>query len=337
MIINKRKIGPGEPPYIIAELSGNHMGRIDKLAYLMGLAFGSGADAVKIQCYTADSLTIKSDRADFTIKDGPWRGRTLYELYEKACTPPELVEEAFRLAKRYGTTVFASVFDEKGLELLEKLECPAYKIASMELVDVPLIEKVAATRKPIILSTGMADIYEIFGALDKCFTVPHALLHCVSGYPTKVEDANLSRMAGLPTKIRGLSDHTLGWEVPVAATAMGACIIEKHICVSRDDPVEDAAFSLMPEEFREMSEKVRAIWAATQAPKNTQDEDASRQLRRSLYVTADIKKGEAFTKANVRSIRPAYGLPPKELPNVLGKFAARDLERGTALTRNLIT
>ncbi len=337
MIINGRKIGPGQPPYVIAEISGNHEGSYEKAAHLMGLAAWAGADAVKIQCYTADSLTIDCDKPDFVIKNGPWQGRSLHKLYRKTQTPPDLVTGIFHLAKQYGQTVFSSVFDEDGLDLLESLGCPAYKIASMEIVDLPLIRAVVKTGKPIIISTGMATYDEVNEATWAALQVPHAVLHCVSGYPTQPENFNLMRMPKLGCKIYGISDHTLGSTIPVAAVALGANIIEKHICVSRQDDTEDSAFSLEPEEFKQMCEAVRATWMALREPKSTSAEDSSRQLRRSLYVVEDVKKGERFTSENIRSIRPSYGLPPRELPDVLGMVASQDIERGTPLTAYLIT
>lgn len=337
MIINDRKIGPGEPPYIIAEISGNHGGSFDKACFLMGLAAGAGADAVKLQAYTPDTITLDSDKDDFIVKDGPWKGVNLHELYKKTHTPWEWFPALFEMGKNYGQTVFASVFDKTSVDMLEELDCPAYKIASMEITDIPLIEYVASKGKPMILSMGMASWSEVQNALDEVDLdcVPRATLHCVSGYPSNVEDYNLHAMRKY-TKIHGVSDHTLGWEIPVAATALGAHIIEKHLCVSRQDKVEDAAFSLEPEEFKQMCKAVRNIWRGLQQKERPEIEQSSRQLRRSLYVTADMKKGDVFTEANVRSIRPGYGLPPIMLPEVLGQCATRDIERGSALKESMV-
>jgi len=335
VIINGRKIGPGEPPYMIAEISGNHQGSFEKAAYLMGLAAGAGADAVKIQCYTADSLTIDSDGSDFIIKEGPWKGRKLHELYRKAQTPPGLVESIFHLAKQYGQTVFSSVFDKTGLELLESLECPAYKIASMEIVDIPLIKAVARTGKPLIISTGMASEEEIDAAMVAAGNNATALA-CISGYPTPVAEADL-RKIGRSHFVTGISDHTVGVEIPIAATALGASIIEKHFCVSREDDIEDAEFSMEPEEFKGMCKTVRDTWTAINTPRAPTSQESSKQFRRSLYVVENMEAGEIFTNENVRSIRPAYGLPPKELPKILGKHTIRRLKRGQALTWEMIS
>lgn len=333
MIIDGRKIGPGQPPYIVAEMSGNHCGDYNKMGYLMGLALGAGADAVKIQCYTPDTITLDSWNDDFIIKDGPWKNKRLYDLYKKTHTPLEWLPDLFAMASRYGFTLFASAFDKTSVDILEKLKCPAYKIASMEIVDIPLIEYVASKGKPMILSTGMATVDEIHCALSAASTIPCATLHCVSGYPAEIGEYNLQDMKRY-TKICGISDHTTGWEIPVAVTALGAHIIEKHICISRKDDTEDAAFSLEPEEFKKMTEAVKAIYKAThESP--APSEQSSFQLRRSLYITADMKVGDVFTEANVRSIRPGYGMAPKELPNVLGKTAACDIEKGEALTREM--
>lgn len=312
----------------------------------MGLALGAGADAVKLQCYTPDNITLDCDKPDFIIKDGPWKDRKLHELYQKAHTPLEWFPDLFALAKRYGYPLFASVFDKSSVDLLESLGCPAYKIASMEITDIPLIKYAVATGKPLIISTGMASSSEMLYAAMSAGT-NFALLHCISGYPSSIEEANLWKVNGLlglfePPRSVGISDHSPGWEIPVAATAMGACLIEKHIKTGaeglqwKDSPVsEDEAFSLTPGEFREMCKAVRSVWKAMQ-PSEAKSEESSRQLRRSLYVTANMKTGEVFTDSNVRSIRPAYGLPPKELRNILGKTASQDIERGTALAWELI-
>lgn len=334
MKINNREINSLNPPYIVAEISGNHGGDIDMAILMMGMAMGVDADAVKFQAYTPDTLTMNSNNPDFIIKDGPWKGRTLYELYQKAHTPFEWFPTLFEVAKRHGQTVFASVFDKSSVDMLEKLDCPAYKIASMEIVDTNLIKYAADTGKPMIISTGMASSTEILGAVLNT-RAGSALLHCVSGYPTSIENANLPQMMHLKKHYGGdhpigISDHTLGSEIPVAATVLGVQIIEKHLCKSRSDKIEDADFSLEPEEFRDMVKSVKGIWKAMQ-PSDSPEQESSRQLRRSLYVVKDIKRGEKFTEQNVRSIRPGYGMPPNQLRNVLGKKAVEYIPAGTKL------
>jgi pseudaminic acid synthase len=338
MKIAGREIGPGHPPYIIAEISCNHRGDIREARALIAQAKQAGADAVKFQAYTADTITLDCDNPDFIIKDGPWKGRKLYELYSETQTPLDWFPALFDCARENDITAFASVFDRSSVDALEKLDCPAYKIASMEIVDIPLIKYAAKTGKPLIISTGMAHYGEIADAVDAGGGIDNvAVLHCISGYPSEVAESNLHRMSGLmnPRRHIGISDHTLGWEVPVAATALGACIIEKHLNLSPSNGSEDAAFSLAPIEFKLMTYKVRQIWQAMQ-PSEAKSEESSRQLRRSLYVVSDIKAGELFTEQNVRSIRPSYGLPPKNLPDILGQRASKDIKRGTALTWDLM-
>lgn len=344
MRINGREIGPGQPPYIIAEVGASHGGNLETAILLMGAAIGAGANAVKFQAYTPDTITLDCDKPDFIIKDGPWKGRKLYELYAKAHTPLEWFPTLFKVAADYGVTAFASVFDRSSVDALEKLDCPAYKIASMEITDTPLIKYAAATGKPLIISTGMASYQEQQEAImaagrDQSSNV--ALLSCVSGYPTPLDEAGLYKIKNdnFAYVLKGISDHTKGWEVPVAATALGAMIIEKHIGLW-ENKSEDAAFSLNPDEFRRMCESVRAIWKAMQ-PSEAKSEEPSRQLRRSLYVVKDMVAGEWFSEHNVRSIRPGYGLPPKELPRILGadgydRYAKIDIARGTPLTEGLI-
>lgn len=341
MKIAGREIGPGQPPYVVAEISCNHRGDIKEAYLLMEAAKEAGADAVKFQCYTPDTITLDCSLPDFIVKDGPWKGRNLYDLYKKAQTPFHWLAPLFQYAKNRGITAFASVFDRTSIDLLEKLGCPAYKIASMEITDLPLIRYAAVTRKPLIISTGMAsneEIHEASFAADIGRTRKDiAFLACVSSYPADVSDSGLSRLKFLQQYAfkSGISDHTLSWEVPVAATALGAQIIEKHFTDSRFNGSEDAAFSLEPDEFKEMCQKVRAIWQAMQ-PSEAKSEESSRQLRRSLYVVADMRAGEQFTEQNVRSIRPSYGLPPKNLPYILGQRAIKDIKRGTALSWSLL-
>lgn len=336
MIIDGREIGPHMSPYIISEISCNHNGSLDKALRLIRAAKAAGADAVKFQAYTPDTITIDCDNPDFIVKDGPWKGRKLYELYSKAHTPFEWFPKLFKCAADTGITIFSSVFDKTSVDMLEALDCPAYKIASMEITDIPLIEYAAKTRKPLIISTGMASDEEI---LDASFAADMGLafLACTSAYPAKPSETNLDRLKYLQTYnlASGVSDHTLGSDIPVAATALGASIIEKHLMFG-GEYTEDFEFSMTPIEFAQMTCAVRNIWQAMQPPK-TDIEQASRQMRRSLYVVKDIQAGEAFTEENIRSIRPAYGLTPKELPWVLTKRAAVDLKRGTALKADHIS
>lgn len=334
MIIDGRNIGPGRSPYIIAEISGNHLGSLDNAHKLIEAAWQSGADAVKLQCYEPQTITIDCDKPDFIVKDGPWKGRTLYDLYKEAHTPFAWFPILFRHAHSLGITIFASVFDNKSVDILAGLDCPAYKIASFEIVDTPLIEYAASKGKPLIISTGMATYAEILAARDAARKVPVCILHCVSGYPTPEAEANLARMATY-RGIVGLSDHSQGDLIPIVATAMGAHVIEKHLCLSRSMGGPDAAFSMEPNEFKSMVDKVRTAWRATR-PTSSPSEDSSRQLRRSLYAVADIAKGQIITERNVRSIRPGSGLPPSMLPHIIGRKAAADIRRGMPILHPMV-
>ncbi len=332
MFIAGRKISSEFPPYVIAEISGNHCGDMNLALQLIRAAKDdAGADAVKLQAYEPEDLTINCDKPNFILNDGPWKGRKLYELYEKAHTPFKWFPWLFEQGKRYDIPVFASVFSKRGVDMLEKLDCPAYKIASMEIVDIPLIEYATSTGKPLIISTGMASEEEVEEVTFHVKWPNVMFLHCISGYPTSIEESGLWQLGRRKGGIRleGISDHTVGWDVPVAATALGAQIIEKHMMLNETHP-EDEHFSLVPIHFKVMALKVRAIWQAMQSSE-AKSEEASRQLRRSLYVVEDIWQGQPFTEENVRSIRPAYGMPPKELPMVLKSTATCNISRGTAL------
>jgi pseudaminic acid synthase len=335
MQIAGRNIAPEEPPYVIAELSGNHRGQIDYALKLIEAAKEAGADCVKFQFYTPDSITIDHDGPEFILKRGPWKGRKLYDLYREAHTPPEWFPRLFERARELGITPFSSVFDPSAVDILEGLGAPAYKISSFDLTDLPLIERVKQTGKPIILSTGMGTPDEIRDADDALGEdYSHLFLHCVSGYPTPVREAALGQMTKLATITAmdvGLSDHTLGIEVPIAAVAMGAIVIEKHLTLKRSDGGPDAAFSLEPSEFKQLCQGVRDIHAAihSEAPPS---QESSRILRKSLYVVEDLSAGSLVSEQSVRAIRPALGLPPKFFPLVLGRRVRRDLAYGSPLS-----
>jgi N-acetylneuraminate synthase len=334
-----RPIGPGEPPYVVAELSGNHNGELGRALALIDAAKRAGADAVKLQTYTADTITLDADGPEFRVEGGLWNGRTLHDLYREAHTPWDWHEALFARGREIGITVFSAPFDPTAVELLERLNAPAYKIASFEIVDLPLIERTARTGKPLIISTGMATRAEIGEAVDTVRAAGAAaplLLYCVSGYPTPAGDANLrsipdlARAFGAPV---GLSDHTLGIGASIAAVALGAVLIEKHVTLRRADGGPDAAFSLEPDELAQLVTSVRDAWASLGEVKRdiAASERGNLKFRRSLYVVRDVRAGERMTADHVRSIRPAYGLAPKHLPEVIGRHAKVDLKRGTAL------
>jgi N-acetylneuraminate synthase len=335
-----RRIGAGQPPYVIAELSANHGQQLDRAVELVRLAAEAGADAVKLQTYTPDTITIASDKPWFRIESGTrWDGRTLHDLYAEAHTPWEWHEQLMDEARRRGLQLFSSPFDPTAVELLERLDVPAYKVASFEIVDIPLIRLMAATGKPLIISTGMASLGEIEEAVSaarEAGATHIALLKATSSYPAPPEEANLRTIAHLSAAFDvpvGLSDHTLGSAVPVAAVALGASIIEKHLTRRRSDGGPDGAFSTEPEELaalvRDVRDAARAIGTVSYTA--TEHEAGSRRLRRSLFVVADVAAGEPLTGDNVRSIRPADGLHTRHLDEVIGRRAARDLERGTPL------
>jgi pseudaminic acid synthase len=339
-----RPIGPGHTPYVVAELSANHGGSLGRALEVMEAAALAGADAVKLQTYTADTMTIDHAGPDFQIKGGLWDGRWLYELYEEAHTPWEWHEALFTKGRELGLSVFSTPFDGSAIDLLEGLGAPAYKIASFELVDLPLIRRVAETGKPVVISTGMGTPEEIAEAVEAFRGAggqSFMLLHCVSGYPTPVEQSNLRRIPALHERFGcpvGLSDHTPGVEVATAAVAIGACFIEKHFTLRRADGGPDAAFSLEPHELTALTKASRNVFAAlgTGTAQRPAAEKDSLIFRRSLYVVRDVAVGEVLTADNVRIIRPGYGLAPKHLPEIIGRRAASAIARGTALSWDLV-
>ena len=337
--IAERKIGPSHPPYIIAELSANHNGDLERALQTINMAKKGGADAVKIQTYTADTMTINCDQDDFQIQGGLWNGYNLYKLYEWAQTPYEWHRPMFEYAQKIGITIFSTPFDETAVDLLEDLNTPAYKIASFEAIDLPLIKYVATTGKPLIISTGMASLEEISEAVqtarDNGCHDP-VLLNCISSYPAPVEQSNLRTIPDLTKKfgvISGLSDHTLGTKVAIASVALGASVIEKHVTLSRQDKGPDSEFSLEPQELKLLCEEAKDIWLALgKASYHLKpSEEENIKFRRSIYVVKDIKAGEVFTEENIRRIRPGYGLAPKYYEELMGKKSKVDIKQGTAL------
>jgi pseudaminic acid synthase len=343
--IGGRTIGCGHPVYIVAELSANHNQDFDQAVRIIHAAKDAGADAVKIQTYTADTITLRSDKKYFKVAGGTlWDGRSLHDLYQEAFTPWEWQPKLKEIADGLGMHLFSSAFDDSAVDFLEKMNVPAHKVASFELVDIGLIRKMASTGKPIILSTGMASEEEISEAVEAARgagATQIALLKCTSAYPAPPEEANLLTIPALARRFNcpvGLSDHTMAVAVPVAAVALGASIIEKHLCLRRADGGPDAAFSLEPEEFKAMVEAVRTAEKALGTVQFSPGprEVNSRKFRRSLFAVEDIRKGELFSKDNVRSIRPSDGLHPRHFNEVLGKRAACDVERGTPLNWSLV-
>lgn len=342
--IGKRIIGQGYPAYVIAEVSANHGQKFDQAVAILRAAKNAGADAIKLQTYTADTMTIACDRPEFLITGTLWHGRNLHDLYREAHTPWEWQPRLQEIAHELGIDLFSTPFDATAVDFLESMKAPAYKVASFELVDIPLIQKIAKTGKPLIMSTGMATVEEIEEAVRtarESGATQIALLKCTSAYPALPDEMNLRTIPELSRRFAvpvGLSDHTLGTAVPVAAVALGACIIEKHITLSRSEPGPDSAFSLEPDEFKATVDAIRTAERSLgtvhfgYSPK----EESSRIFRRSLFVVADVKRGEAFTSDNVRAIRPGHGLHTRYLPEILGHTAARDIERGTPLSWDLV-
>ena len=344
IIINNRKIGPGHNSYIIAEMSANHNQDFDQAVKIIEEAKQAGADAVKLQTYTPDTLTIDCNNNYFNIEGTPWEGQNLYNLYGEAYTPWEWQPKLKKVADRLGLDLFSTPFDATAVDFLEEMDVPAHKIASFEIVDLPLVRRIAATGKPIILSTGMATLAEIeeaVGVIRDTGNDQLALLKCTSAYPARPEHMNLRTIKHLSRTFKapaGLSDHTLGIAVPVAAVALGACIVEKHFTLDRSTSGPDSQFSLEPDEFKAM---VAAVRTAEQAIGSvyygvSEQENRSRIFRRSLFVVKDTKAGELFTADNVQSIRPGHGLHTRHLEDIRGRCAAVDIERGTPLKWDLV-
>jgi pseudaminic acid synthase len=339
-----RTIGPSEPPFVIAELSANHNGRLDTALRIIEEAKKAGADAVKLQTYTPDTITLNASGEEFRIHGGLWDGRTLYDLYQEAHMPWEWHKPLFEHAKKTGITIFSSPFDSTAVDLLEGLNAPAYKIASFEAVDLPLIRYVASTGKPMIISTGMADAEEIAEAIDAakgagCKQL--AVLHCVSGYPAPASDYNLRTIGDMIRRfdvVIGLSDHTLDNATAVASIALGASIIEKHFTLDRNGGGPDDSFSLEPEGMRSLCRDTRTAWSALGEVgySRRSSESANVQFRRSLYFVRDLRKGEVVTADAIRSVRPGYGLAPKYWDQVVGRPLQRDVAKNTPVTAEAV-
>jgi len=342
--IRDKKIGENHHTFTVAELSANHLQKFDYAVKLIKAAKEAGADAVKLQTYTPDTITIDCDNEYFQIRQGTlWDGKTLYQLYKEAYTPWEWQPKLKEIAENEGLICFFSVFDKTAVDFLEEINAPCYKVASFEITDISLIEYIASKGKPIIISTGIATLSDIEEAINACKELGNnqiALLKCTSAYPTPLEEVNLRTIPNMAETFKtvvGLSDHTLGISVPIASVALGACIIEKHLTLRRSFGGPDAAFSLEPEEFKAMVKAVREAEKAfgEVSYELTEKMKKSREFSHSLFVVKDMKAGEIFTQENVRSIRPGYGLDPKHLKDVLEKRAMRDIKKGTPLGWNL--
>ena len=344
IVIDGKRIGNCYPPYLIAELSANHNGDINRAYKIMEEAKKAGADAIKLQSYTHETITIDCDSEEFQIHGGLWDGQTLYELYKGAHMPWEWHKPLFEKAKELGITIFSSPFDFTAVELLEELDAPAYKIASFELVDLPLIARVAKTGKPMIMSSGMANKQDIQDAVDCARQNGCAeliVLHCVSGYPAPPDEYNLKTIADISERynvLSGLSDHTIDNATAVAAVALGACVIEKHVTMDRDGGGADDSFSLEPKELAQLCKDCKTAWQSLGKVnyEQTAAEKVNTKFRRSLYAVENITAGEKFSSDNIRSIRPGFGLAPKYYYDILSKKAKHDISRGTPLDWELI-
>ncbi len=341
----KRKIGPGQPVFIVAEMSGNHNQSFTRAKKIIDAAAQAGVDAVKLQTYTADTLTIDSDKKYFQVRTkNSWSGETLYSLYQKAYTPWAWQPKLKKYAEKKGLFLFSTPFDETAVDWLEKMNMQLYKVSSFEIIDIPLLERIGKTKKPVIISRGAATAPEIQLAIKtlKASGAPHiAVLHCVSSYPAIPEEMNLATIPDIAKRfnvVSGLSDHTLGITIPIAATALGASIIEKHVTLKRSDGGPDAAFSLEPSELKEMVRSIRdaqkAVGKSTYSA--TKEESALAVFKKSIFVVQDIAKGEKFTPRNIRVIRPGHGLAPRYYGQIIGGKASKNIEPGTPFSWNLI-
>ncbi|SFC24412.1 pseudaminic acid synthase [Pseudoalteromonas denitrificans] len=339
-----KKIGKAFAPYIVAELSANHCGSLDTALKAIEIAKESGADAIKLQTYTADSMTINCDKSDFKIKGGLWHGYSLHELYEKAHTPLEWHQALFNKAKEVGITLFSTAFDESAVDFLVKLDTPAFKIASFELTDLSLIKYIAKTGKPMIMSTGMANLSEIEEAVctaKKSGCEDIILLHCISSYPAPIDQSNLKTLNDLSKRfglVVGLSDHSLSNNVSVAAVALGASFVEKHFILNKDNNSPDSDFSIEPEDLKNLCLSTKEAWQALGQInyKQTAAELDNVKFRRSIYFVADVKSGEYITKQHIRRIRPGFGLAPKYFEQLIGRKASCDIDAGTPVSWHLL-
>ena len=342
--IGTKHVGGGNRPFIVAEMSANHNGDIGKAFKIIEQARVAGADAVKLQTYTADTITLKSERPEFKISGGLWDGRTLHDLYNEAHTPWDWHPELFACAREHNITIFSSPFDFSAIDFLEGLDAPAYKIASFEAIDLPLIKYAASTKKPLIISTGMCNFDEMSDAVEAAMgggCNELILLHCVSGYPAPPEDYNLLTILDMKEKFGlpvGLSDHTLDNSAAVSAVALGACFIEKHFTLDRTAGGPDDSFSLEPDDLKSLCEMTKTAYHALgRVNYDTKESETQNiQFRRSLFVVEDMKKGDVFSNKNVRSVRPGNGLPPKLLPDVLGKKASCTIMKNSPLSLDFV-
>lgn len=342
--LNGKKVGVGQPPYLIAEVSANHNGNFDNAKKLIMLAKENGADAVKIQTYKADTITLNSSGQDFRIDEGPWAGQTLHELYDSAHTPWDWHENLFNYAKEIGITLFSSPFDETAVELLESLDTPFYKIASFEAIDIPLIECVASTNKPVIISTGMAnkdEIKEAVEVLKKFGSGDIILLHCISAYPAPSDEYNLSTLRDLSKTFNmpvGLSDHTIDNIAAISSIAFGACMVEKHFTLNKEAGGPDDFFSMEPKDLKVLSEDIRKAWKAIGTVNYglSSSESGNIKFRKSIYFTQDIKSGQKITLDNIKCVRPGYGMKPKYFKELLGKEVLSDIEAFTPVLKETV-
>ncbi len=343
-IDKNKEIGPGRPVFIVAEISGNHNQNYKRALKIIDVAIDAGVDAIKLQTYTPDTLTIQSDKKWFKISKGPWAGQTLYDLYKTAYTPWEWQPKLKKYAEKKGVILFSTPFNKTAVNFLEKMNVALYKVASFEIIDIPLLKKIGQTKKPVIISRGMASVQEIrlaIKTLKDNGASQIAVLHCISSYPAQPKQMNLATIPDIAKKFKvvpGLSDHTLSIAVPVTSVALGACIVEKHVTLSRTDKSPDSEFSLEPDELKQMVKSVREAQLAIGKPSYKSDKRESQNIifRRSLFAVENIKKGKKFTPKNIRSIRPGYGLAPKYFYDIIGKIATKDIEKGTPISGNLI-